>query len=89
MACIVQLVNVRTEADGKIYCDFSDGSQREFASFAQLKEAVAEADAQHSQCRTWLLAWWIRRDANGNNPSLAIGKTLTFDLSAANMLKVQ
>lgn len=89
MPCVVTCVNVTKSETGVINAEFSDGSTLEFNDLAALKAAVVDADNDHAQCKIWLLAHWIRRDADATNVQLVRNKTLTFDLTSPQLLKVQ
>ena len=72
----------------RVLVNFSDGSQREYPSIEEMSTSVLQTDFDNDLAKTMLLAWWLARDADGSNTNIVEGKTLTFDLSAANLLKV-
>ena len=74
---------------GKWYVAFSDGTSLEFSSLQDMKDTIAEVDADPVTARRILIAWWLARSPDGSNQNLVEGKTLTFDLSAPNPIRVQ
>jgi hypothetical protein len=67
---------------------FADGAELEFASLADIKEAITSVDTT-AATQLVALAWWLARSADGSNTNLIVGKNVTFDLSAAQPLRVQ
>lgn len=89
MACVVTVEKVTVEPGGRVLVDWADGTQSEYESLAVLKDAIGKADNDHNACKTWLLAYWLKRNPQGDNKNIVEGKTLTFDLSLAQLMKVQ
>lgn len=90
MPCVVTCTGVRIQPSGVVLVDWSDGVQDEYASLDALKQAVVVADGNHDGCRLWLLAYYLRRNPDGDQlAALVRNKTLTFDLAAAQPVRVQ
>lgn len=68
---------------------FADGAELEFNSLDEVKRTLGELDRDPNMARLLQIAWFLARQPDGNNPNLVIGKTLTFDLSANNPIRVQ
>jgi len=93
MAVTVTMRKVTLEAapSGRLLCEFSDGSGFEFNSLADAKAQVAQLDSGatgQNQAQMLLLAWWLARQPDGSNTQLVEGKSLTFDLAAAQPIRV-
>ena len=91
MAVSVTLTKVIKEPAPSTRCiiNFSDGTQMEFDSIASVIANISTLDSDPDVARKMLIGWWVGRDANLSNPNLVEGKTLTFDLQAPNLLRVQ
>jgi hypothetical protein len=67
---------------------FDDGSGLEFSSLAAMQEAVKEVETLDNT-RKLFIGWWLARSADGSNTAPIVNKTMTFDLSNPNAIKVQ
>lgn len=77
-----------TKSGGKVYVTFSDGTQLEFASLAEIQAAARDIDSDVHLTQMLLIAWWLARSPDGVNENLVEGKTLVFDLSAPNAVRI-
>lgn len=89
MAVTVTMRNVTLEPGGRVLFEFSDGSGFEYASLADVRGELSQLDSAMGNAQRLLIAWWLARDDGASNPNLVEGKTLTFDLGAANPIRVQ
>lgn len=92
MAVTLQITAV-TESGGVYTVEFSDGTATTFGSLAELQAYGSEYDDParlgNAVLMSFLVRWWIARNATANNPNVVVGKTMTLDLSAADALKMQ
>ena len=65
------------------------GEGQIFESIADLNYTLINTLQTRDNARLLLLAWWLARQPDGSNTALVIGKTLTFDVAAAQPIKVQ
>lgn len=72
----------------KVEITWDDGTTQYWSSIDELKSMFAEL-VSAEQVKMFLLAWWLRRSPTGSNTSLVLNKTLTFDLEAASVWKIQ
>jgi hypothetical protein len=91
MAVSATIVGVTKEAAPSTRCrvQFADGNELEFASPAEMQAYRSDLDSDPAMAQAMALRHWIARDPDASNPSIAIGKTLTFNLSSPNPIKVQ
>jgi hypothetical protein len=68
---------------------FADGSGLEFGSLDDVKTHLREMDSDRHHAQCLLIGWFLARQPEASNVSIVEGKTMTFDLSAANPLRVQ
>jgi hypothetical protein len=73
---------------GRIYVDWTDGTQSEFSSVANAKAFGEQLELSDEQLKQLVVALFFRRSPTGANRSIVIGKTLTLDLSADPMLVI-
>ena len=75
--------------DGRIKVVWEDGHSNLFLNLNEVKAYIADLDANPVTAEQLLIAWFLARQPDGGNPSVVEGKRLTFDLSAANPIRVQ
>lgn len=92
-AVTAKVVSIRTFPEGaavtvaeRILVQFSDGTIEEFPGYEAMENYVFQSQTVDG-AKVFLIAWWLAR--NPGNTRIVIGKTLTFDLSAAAPIKVQ
>jgi hypothetical protein len=89
MAGSATCISVTRNADGTVSVQWDQGEGMNFSNFDELKEYAFRNGDSRERAQQYLLAWWLRRSSDGGNESLIEGKTMTFDLSAANPIRVQ
>ena len=89
MSVSVTLVSIVKAASGRVYINWSDGSQTEYGSLDTILTGLSEVGSDPNLAKAFLLAWWVARSPDGSNTNMVEGKTLTLDLYAADPLKVQ
>lgn len=72
----------------KWYVDWDDGSGVEYPNFQTMLDEIAAAQTVE-MIRTIFLGWWLSRSPDGSNQNLIVNKTMTFDLSNQNPIRVQ
>lgn len=90
MAVSVTCLGAR-RAGGKGYVRFSDGTEMEFDSVADVRREVRQyANGEATEfLKMLMLAKWLDANPNLNNPALIANRTLTIDLSlAANLVRL-
>lgn len=87
MAVSVTVTNISTSGP-KYFVTFADGSQLEFQSLAAMTAWTKEIEDVPTTQRL-AVGFWIARDDDANNPNVIVGKTLTFDISNNNPIRVQ
>jgi len=90
MAVSVTLTTVIKEPlpSTRVLINFSDGTQLEFGTFAELREYIADLETNDT-ARRLFLGWWLGRSPDGSSTAIVEGKTLTFNLSNPNPIRVQ
>lgn len=87
MAATATVTRITKMADGKWWVEFgAEGNV--YNSLDEMKERVLAIQTTET-ARSLAIAWWLARQPDGTNANLIVGKTLTFDLSAAQPIKVQ
>lgn len=91
MATSITCQNIR-RVNGRGYVRFSDKSELEFDSVADVRQRVRQY-VQSGDVQEFLkmiaLAKWLQVNPTLDNPSLLIGRTVTIDLdAAANLVRV-
>lgn len=93
MAVVVTLTDVVVDPDGKYRIRFADGTELEFANLAELQAYGSDFDSPGgdgpANAQLLALRWWLARSPNASNVNLVEGKTITLDLGAANIFRVQ
>jgi hypothetical protein len=84
-----QCISITKNADGTVRVQWDGGEAMTFSTFDELKEYAFRNGDSREKAQQYLLAWWLNRSADGSNENLIEGKTLTFDLAAANPIRVQ
>jgi hypothetical protein len=89
-AAIAEITAVTKFASGNVKTlTFADGNTLFFGddpnSIFEYYNPLQNADV----AKQLMIAWWAARSPEFTNTNLVIGKRLTFDLSAANPIKVQ
>lgn len=85
----VTLSGATKNADGSWLLRWGDGVSEYPVSIADyLNEPTSELQSL-TTARRLLIWWWFARDDDFSNTNLVVGKTLIFDLSAANPIRVQ
>ena len=96
MATAVSCISV-VKTGGKVYVNWSDLVQNEFASVAQAHEYIGSPiaadigtdDGIRELLRRIAIAKFLRVSPDGSNTAVMEGKTLTFDLDvAANFVRL-
>lgn len=72
----------------KVEITWADGTTQYWSSLDELKAMFAEL-VSVEQVKMFFLAWWLRKSPTGSNTALLLNKTLTFDLDAASVWKIQ
>ena len=76
------------QSGDKWYVRWSDKSENEFSSLADVKDFVRDRLSRDA-LKAIGLAKWMEVNPTGSNPALLIGKTITADLSlAANLVRI-
>jgi hypothetical protein len=71
------------DAQGRILVIFSDGSQSEYASLADARNATFDLDTDPEHAKKWAIAKWLKADPAAIDPATYInGKTCTLDVGA-------
>lgn len=91
MATSITCQNIR-RVNGRGYVRFSDKSELEFDSVADVRDRVRRY-VQSGEVQEFLkmlaLAKWLQVNPTLDNPNLLIGRTVTIDLdAAANLVRV-
>ena len=68
---------------------FSDGTELTFNTLAELQQFGSDLDTDPGMARVLAIRWWIARSNDATNTAIIVGKTLTFDLSNNNPIRVQ
>lgn len=80
--------SIVANANGSYLVTFGDGSGVEFNSADHLKRFAMEAETE-DLAKKLVIGWWMSRNADLSNVKLVEGKTMTLDMSAPALLKVQ
>lgn len=74
---------------GRLYFRFDDGTELEFADVPALRKYVRVARENAPELlKALALARYLEADSTAANPAAIAGKSVTIDLSLANMVKV-
>ena len=82
-------VSYKVLADGRVQVQWNDGQGTTFSSFEEMRTFALSGSDDADLPRKYLLLWWLARQPDGSNPNLMVGKTLTFDPTAAQFIRVQ
>lgn len=78
--------------DGKFFVELESGQGLEYGSLDAVKQDISQLDSGQNGIDTairLLLGWWLARSPDASNENLIEGKTLVFDLSNPNPIRVQ
>ena len=75
--------------DGSIKVTWEDGHSMPFLNLAAIREFIGELDTDPVVAERIALAWFLARQPDASNVNIIEGKRVTFDLSAANAIRVQ
>ncbi len=89
MPSTVVMTSVLKTADGKIRVRYSDHTELEFGSMAELEESIAELDSDVSFTHMLALGWIHARQPSLDNINPIKDKSFIFDLGSPNPIKVQ
>lgn len=89
MARTAELASIETRANGVVAVMFTDGLGIDFPSKRDLLAFARSVEVDPDIAKKLLMAWWLARDANMSNTNLVLGKALTFDSTAQNMITVK
>lgn len=67
---------------------WADGSASE-GTLDQFREEIARISDDPETARLLIIAWFLARSPDASNANVVEGKTLTFDLSAPNPIRIQ
>lgn len=84
-----EIKSVSIGGDGILDVVLSDNSGMRFNTREDLQQYASSVEADGDIALKLLFCWWLARDANMTNTNLVIGKKITFDPAAANMIRVQ
>lgn len=88
MAEQASITRFTRKANGQVEVAFADGNTLFFSSIEDVKEfcrMIQTADT----AKQLLLSWWLARSPDASNVNLVLNKTMTFDLTAAQPIRVQ
>lgn len=77
----LKVVKVIKNPSGKIYINFSDGSQLEANSLDELKNSCLSLDLDPDLAKRIAVGYWLSQDTTASNTSLVEGKTLNISYS--------
>jgi hypothetical protein len=86
MALTVGITSI-TKTANKWNVEFNDGMVYHFSGLADVKEWIKDFDHPEIAKRI-AMAYWIAKNPDGSNPASLVGKTMTFDLTNANPIRV-
>lgn len=91
MAVSARITGINIQANGVIILSFDNGQSQEFNDMALLQLYGNEVDdaTKTDLAQRLMVRWWLERDPNLQNINLALGHTLTFDMSSAEMIGVR
>lgn len=89
MAISATLIDVVTYPDGRVSVRFGDKTGMTFASSDELLVYAKSLEEDLDIAKKLLLGWWQARSPDLSNLNLVKGKTLTFDISSPNPIRVQ
>lgn len=87
-AVSVECSDFTVHPDGSVSVVFTDGTGLSIGSLDDLKMEVSRLETSET-ARLLMIGWFLARQPDASNVNLVEGKTLTFDLSAANAIRVQ
>lgn len=92
MALAITCSKISQDANGRIHVAFSDGVELEFPSKAEAIAWAQGADVTGAEAaarlRQLLMSWWLKADPTGSTPATVVGKTITANLTIANVVTV-
>jgi hypothetical protein len=92
MALSITCSKISQDGAGRIHVAFSDGVEMEFPSKAEAIRWGQGDDVSGPEAalllRQLLMSWWLKGDPTGATPSLVVGKTITANLTLANIATV-
>lgn len=89
MGCAVTCTSAAKQADGRVLVNFSDGTQKEFASLAHAFNATYDLDGDPEKAKLWLVAQWLKLDPSAANPGANInGKTCALNVGTTPPVQV-
>lgn len=90
MAVSARITSVTIDESGTRNVNYDDGTSVGYDNFDDLVLFVERADdeTQHDLIQRLILRWWFERDPTLTDTGPVLGKTLTLDMSASEMLKV-
>jgi hypothetical protein len=86
---IGKITAITIQPNGNVWVQYDMGEGQIFQSLEDLNNQLVSTLQTRDNARLLLLAWWLARQPDGTNANLVIGKTLTFDVAAAQPIKVQ
>lgn len=90
MASLTLTVEKVTRQSGRVYIDFSNGTQLEFSSLQNAKDYVRDlTDRLPEVLMQMAIARYLFVDPDGENPSLIEGRSITITNENNTMVRVQ
>ena len=86
---IGKITAITIQPNGNVWVQYDMGEGQVFESIADLNYTLINTLQTRDNARLLLIAWWLARQPDGSNTALVVGKTLTFDVAAAQPIKVQ
>jgi hypothetical protein len=89
-ATTAQITAWTENPDGSIHVVWQDGSSTRFLNLDEIRRRISTVGGNRELTENLLFAWFLARQPEGKNAAtVLVGKTLTFDLSVANPIRVQ
>lgn len=92
MALSITCSKISQDGAGGIHVAFGDGVEVSFPSKAEAIAWAQGADLTSAEAamvlRRLLMSWWLKGDPTGATPATVVGKTITANLTLANIVTV-
>lgn len=73
---------------GKVYIRWADGCENEFASLQEAKDFCQPLADDPDLLKRLFIAAFLLRNPDGSNVAIIEGRTMTLDLTAANLAQL-
>jgi hypothetical protein len=91
MPVVMTCTRATKSADGSVLIEFADGTGKQFGTVEELREFIADlddGDKGRELAKLIMLARWLRSDPDLSDNASVIGKVVSINVGAPNVIQI-